>query len=268
MASGRCFTMGCRASLEGRVRRRPEREGRNDRPASNFFWNELTDNKPAWIEDTLHSTSTILVVMDDVADESRLVERLQREPGLVLIGVAASCDDAISMLIRVAPDLVLLDLDLRGGSGLDAARQILQVRPKSRILLTGELDAQDISRARELRIRGVVAKSEGVDKVAAAVRRIADGETCFPKVERRRSDDESPDESIETGAERLSTLTPRELEVLKLIATGLPQKRIAERLSISIKTVDNHRSNLMKKLGIHDRVRLARFAIRERLVDA
>lgn len=117
-------------------------------------------------------------------------------------------------------------------------------------------------------MHGAFPNSEPVNGLPAGVRRVADGVNGFRRVEVGPGDGGSAGESTKTGHEQLSTLTPRELKVLKLIAIGLPQKLIAQRLTISIKTVDNHRSNLMNKLGIHDRVCLARFAIRERLVEA
>lgn len=170
----------------------------------------MPENQPARIEHILPSANTILVVFQEVADESRLIERLKREPGLALIGVTSNPGDAIAKAIQAAPGVVLKDLDFPGGSSLDGASQLVQLRPRPEIIRAKKRDAQDISHTPALRIRSAHQNSAGMNQDRTVLDRGASGVSRVPLPERREVGGHSAVALVETGSKRLSTLTPRE----------------------------------------------------------
>jgi DNA-binding NarL/FixJ family response regulator len=212
----------------------------------------------------------VLVVDDHALLRTTLVERLRREPGLSVVGTANNADQAIERVMECVPDIILLDVDMPGLSSFEAARTIAWMRPESRIIfVSGFFHDRYIEQALEVKARGYVTKIEPPETIIEAVREVAAGGVYFSGDVRSRIVIEPGGTRLaEEATSRASTLTVRELEVLRYIARGLSKKEIANIMHISVKTVDRHSANLMTKLAIHDRVELARFAIREGLAEA
>ena len=199
-----------------------------------------------------------------------ITDWLDREPGLKVVATAASADEAIEQALRWNPDIVLMDIDMPGLVSFGAARHLASLRPESRIIfLSGFTNEPYIEQALEVRAHGYLTKTEPPEILVAAIRRVAGGGTYFSdEIRTRIVTGEGGTKLAAPSASRTSVLTARELEVLRYIAEGLSKKQIARLLHVSIKTVDRHTANLMAKLEIHDRVELARLAIREGLAEA
>ena len=210
-----------------------------------------------------------------LADDHELIGRmlsslLESEDDMQVVGSLSNSDDAIQEAIRLAPDVCVLDIDMPGPSCFDAARTITTRCPNTKIIfLSAYVQDRFIQQALDVGAAGYVSKTESPQTVLKAIRAAAAGDAYFSAdVQERIAIDSSGARLVHAKPTPFSKLTPRELEVLQHIAMGLSKKEIAKKLHISTNTVDNHTNHLMAKLKIHDRVGLARLAIRERLVSA
>jgi len=212
---------------------------------------------------------TVFLVDDHALVRGALSERLEREPDLVVVGAAGTADDAFDPIIAVAPDVVLMDIDMPGVNCFDAARKILTLSPDTRVVfLSGFLNDRYVEQALEVQARGYLSKREPPDTVVSAIREVAAGGAYFSEDVQSRIVVEAQGVRLASALRsRASLLTPRELEIIRYIARGMTKKEIAGVMHISVKTVDRHTVNLMTKLDIHDRVELTRFAIREGLAE-
>ncbi len=216
----------------------------------------------------LNTGIKVLVVDDHALVRGALVECLQRESGIAVVGTAGTAEEAIKLTLEFKPDIILLDINMPGMLCFDAARTITSLAPHTHIVfLSGFLSDSYIEQALAVRARGYIVKRESLDTVVAAVREVAAGGVYFSEEVRARIVVDSRGAKL-AGPPRTvgSTLTTREAEILGYIARGLSKKAIANLMHISVKTVDHHAVKLMKKLAIHDRVELTRYAIREGLV--
>ena len=216
--------------------------------------------------------------MDDpisvlLADDHALVRDMLRhrliEEGMTVVGAAATADEATQLGIALHPDVAVLDIDLPGRSAFDAARSIQQASPSTRVVfLSAFVHDHYIEQALEVEASGYLTKAEPPDAVVRGIQTVVRGATCFSQEVIERVVIEESGARLAGGHARIETLTDRERQVLAYVARGLQQKQIARLAGISLKTVQHHVTHVMDKLGIHDRVELARFAIREGIVEA
>jgi DNA-binding NarL/FixJ family response regulator len=218
----------------------------------------------------MHGEIKILVVDDHALVRGALSERLSREPGFTVVAVASTADEAIEKSVDHQPDVILMDIDMPGLICFDAARTIETTSPASRIIfLSAFLHDWYVEQALAVKARGYLTKREPPETVVLAVREVAAGGAFFSdEVNSRIVVDSAGARLAKKSKSRASTLTAREVEVLRYVAKGLSKKEAASTMHLSVKTVDRHCANLMTKLDIHDRVELARFAIREGLAEA
>jgi DNA-binding NarL/FixJ family response regulator len=189
--------------------------------------------------------------------------------GLVdVLGDAASVEEAVACVLELQPDVVLLDVHMPGGGGLEVIRQVAAKRPAQRFLALSVSDApEDVIAIIRAGARGYVTKTISGTELADAVRRIADGDAVFsPRLAGFVLDAFASLEPVEVDPE-LDQLTAREREVLRHIARGYLYKEIAARLGISTKTVEAHVSAVLRKLQLSSRHELSRWAVQRRLVD-
>ncbi len=215
-------------------------------------------------------TIKILVVDDHALVRDALAEHLRREVWLTVVGTAGNAEEAIDKAIEHSPDLVLMDIDMPGLICFDAAKRIAALRPSTRVIfVSGFLHDTYIAQALEVKAAGYLTKRETPETVVAAIREVASGGAYFSDEVRSRIVVDEHGARLEEpkSKSRVDTLTSREHEILRYLARGLAKKEIASISGIAVKTVDRHCANLMGKLDIHDRVELARFAIREGLAD-
>ena len=212
----------------------------------------------------------VLIVDDHNLVRVALSERLRREPNLLVVGSAGTADEAIEKVIEYEPDVVLMDIDMPGLICFDAAKQISVIKPETRIIfLSAFSHDRYIQQALAVKARGYLTKCESPATVVAAITEVMSGGAYFSEEVRARIVVHKRGALLSYDSRsRASTLTEREVEVLRYVARGLAKKEIARTMHISVKTVDRHSANIMNKLEIHDRVELARFAIREGLAEA
>ena len=207
-----------------------------------------------------------LMVVDDHPIWREGVARDLAEAGHDVVATAADGPAAVRRAAAARPEVVLMDLQLPIGSGVDATRAILAADPSARVLvLSASGEDADVLAAVKAGATGYLLKSAGREELLAAVARTSRGEAVFsPGLaglvlgEFRRLaagpvDDGSP------------TLTEREVEVLRLVAKGLSARQVADRLVLSHRTVQNHVQNTLRKLQLHNRVELTRYAIEQGL---
>jgi DNA-binding NarL/FixJ family response regulator len=218
----------------------------------------------------MSETCSILIVDDHTLMREMLSERVASIPDLEVVGTAENADLAVKEAVRLQPDIILMDIDMPGLHCFDATRSIQARCPNTKIIiLSAFFHDHYIEQALASEAAGYLTKNESVDTIIGAIRAVASGGSHFsPEVRARIVVDSRGARLAQKKRSRVSTLTNRELEVLRYVARGLSQKQVAEIMHLSVKTVHCHCTNLMTKLDIHDRVELTRFAIREGLAEA
>ena len=186
-----------------------------------------------------------------------------------VVGEAGSITDAARLIAETRPDVVLLDVHMPGGGGVEVIREVSTARPDQRFLALSVSDApEDVIAVVRAGARGYVTKTITGPELADAVRRVRDGDAVFsPRLAGFVLDafaDSLPAEEVDP---ELDQLTSREREVLRYIARGYLYKEIAHRLGISAKTVEAHVSSVLRKLQLSNRHELSRWAVARRLVD-
>ena len=189
-----------------------------------------------------------------------------------VVGDAGGVEDATAVLAREHPDVVLLDVHMPDGGGVEVIRRVAEAGPAPRFLALSVSDAaEDVIAVIRAGARGYVTKSISGAELADAVRRVAEGDAVFsPRLAGFVLDAFAPSppaEAVADGDAELDQLTPREREVLRHIARGYMYKEVAARLGISAKTVEAHVSAVLRKLQLSSRHELSRWAVQRRLVD-
>jgi DNA-binding NarL/FixJ family response regulator len=206
-----------------------------------------------------------------LADDHALVRAgiralVQNIEGVEVVGEAVDGREALSAIKRHQPDLVLMDISMAGLNGLEAASRVARDFPNVRvIILSAHSNEEYVCQALRAGASGYLLKDAGTSELDLAIKAVARGETYLsPGVSKHVIADYLRRTGGESGA--LELLTPRQREILQLIAEGQTTKQIANTLHISVKTVETHRTQLMERLDIHDVAGLVRFAVRMGLV--
>lgn len=210
-----------------------------------------------------------------LADDHLIVRQglralLEATSGFEVVAEAADGHQALEAVEREKPDIVLLDLSMPELSGLEALRRIKKGHPKIKVLvLSMHTTSEYVRAALRAGANGYLVKGAGIGDLSEALQTVVDGgQFLSPQVERAALLDLLDGPGARTFVDPLEQLTPREREVLQLIAEGHSNRSIADKLSLSIKTVDGHRTRVMSKLDLHDVTALTRFAIRHGLVSS
>jgi DNA-binding NarL/FixJ family response regulator len=206
-----------------------------------------------------------------IADDHELIRQgvrqvLQAQRDWQVCGEAVNGREAVAMTLVLKPDVLVLDFSLPDLNGLEVTRQVRAGRPETEVLILTMHESTQL--ARELQaagVRGFVFKSDAGRTLVTAIQHLLQHRPYVtgklsPLVRQRFSQPAAP-----VGAAPVGRLTPREREIVRLIAEGRSSKEVAEVLAISVKTVDTHRANLMRKLAIHSVSELVRYALRERI---
>ena len=210
----------------------------------------------------------VLLVDDHDLFRTGLVNLLT-EQGVHVVGEAANGEAALRLVGELAPDVVVMDLNMPGINGVDATREMSATAPRTRVLvLTISADNGDVVDAVMAGACGYLLKDSTIQQLIAGIRAAADGESLIsPQIAskvlqllRAKTAGDGAKEAVTTD------LSDRELEVLKLIAIGKDNAEIAQELFISPKTVKNHISNILMKLQIENRIQAAVFAVRSGIV--
>jgi len=212
---------------------------------------------------------SVLIVDDHQMMRDALVTILERHKDIKIVGQASDGREGAEIAEKLKPDVVTLDVAMPNLNGLDAARHIRRKSASTRIImLTAYEEDLYIQHALEAGVDGYVTKHSAAETLAKAVREVAKGEKAYsPNVKRRIPQYEKSDGGRKLLRRKSDTLTAREIEVLQLIAEGNANKQTADKLGISIKTVEKHRQAVMNKLHIHDTAGLTRYAISAGMVE-
>jgi len=188
------------------------------------------------------------------------------ESDICVAGSAGSGDEFFRLLITTEADIVLLDVILPDMTGIEIARKLKQIRPAMKILaISAENTAETVKELLAIDIEGFISKQSGnIDEIRHAIRAVAAGETYFGK-------------DISTiiyelymskkhNSQEQHNFTDRELEIINLCREGLLGKEIAERLNISLSTVNNHKNNIFRKLGVGTTMEMVQYALKHRII--
>jgi two-component system response regulator NreC len=204
---------------------------------------------------------TIVLADDHVVVRSALRMLLEAEPGFEVVAEAGDADSAARYVLGHKPTVLVLDLNMPGGSGLEAIPQIRERSPNTQIVvLTMQKEAAFAREAMRAGALGYILKDAADEELVRAVRMAAEGQTYLqPELGARMA--------AEPVDERDHGLSEREVEVLRLIALGHTNNEIAEQLYLSVRTIESHRSHIQQKLGLTTRADLVRFALEHDLVE-
>jgi len=211
----------------------------------------------------------VVVVDDQELFRRGLIMLLGVEADIKVVGEAGDGISAAALVASVVPDIVLLDVRMPKRTGLEACIEIKQLVPAARIIMLTVSDEEaDLYEAVKNGASGYLLKDSSIDEVAQAVRVVAEGQSLISPSMAVKLLDEFKEMS-RTDRDQVPTprLTDRELEVLRLVATGLNNREVAKQLFISENTVKNHVRNILEKLQLHSRMEAVMYAVREKLLD-
>lgn len=211
----------------------------------------------------------LLLVDDHAVVRTGLRMLLEGEEEIEIVGEAETASDALNLISQVKPDVILMDIGLPDMSGIDATRRIRQLAPDSAVLaLTIHEDEEYFFQMLDAGASGYVPKRAAPEELLTAIRVTAQGEVyLYPSLAKLLVKDYLTQSVQPKNQATLDGLTPRENEVLTLLADGASNAEIAMQLSISPKTVARHRENIMGKLNLHTRTELVKYAIRKGIIQ-
>lgn len=182
---------------------------------------------------------------------------LDKSEDMDVVAEAGRGDEALDLIRQLVPDVALLDISMPGIDGISVAARITQERLSTRVLILTTYDEPDmIKRAAVAGVRGYVPKERAFELLTDAIRQVASGTSLLHEF------------LPESGYSNPPSVTTRELEILELLSRGLTNRLIAQHLGISIKTVDSHRTNLMRKFDVHSAIELVRYALKTGLLTS
>ena len=210
----------------------------------------------------------ILITDDHTLFRQGIKTLLGAESDLDIVGEAANGAEAVDKVTELRPDLVLMDIGMPGLSSFEATRQIKKVRPDTKVLFLTMYDDEDyLVQCMEVGASGYVLKDSPAQQLLAAIRDVYRGGSYLsPRMLSQLVDDFRSRIKTAHRQPRFATLTAREKEILKLLAEGESVKEIAAGLNLSVKTVEAHKFNLMRKLDIHNKAHLVQYAIQKKII--
>jgi DNA-binding NarL/FixJ family response regulator len=214
---------------------------------------------------------TVLLAEDHTIVREGFRKMLELEADMEVVGEAQDGRQAVALITKLRPAVVLMDIAMPLLNGLEATRQALKAVPGTKVLiLSAHSDDAYVNNATESGAVGFLVKQTSSQDVCRAIREVQKGKTFFSPSISRRQDRLHPESPGRPGLlkKKGAQLTSREMEVLQLIAEGKANKETASELGISMKTVEKHRENLMSKLDIHDTAGLTRYAISAGIIES
>lgn len=207
---------------------------------------------------------TVLLVEDHQSIREVLHDTIRTRLEFKVIE-AGTMEEGLSAALRHQPELAIVDIGLPGANGIELIRRLKREVPKTRVLVFSSMQNLQIARGvMQVGSMGFVEKSEPLSVLRQAIGAVMAGKTWFSLTFNALVREALIHPGVES---HISHLTPREREVLLLVAQSHSSKEVAAKLAVSIKTAENHRTNLMRKLGIHDTAALVRFTFRHGLLD-
>ncbi|MGA2116123.1 MAG: response regulator transcription factor [Bryobacteraceae bacterium] len=210
----------------------------------------------------------VLLTDDHTMFRQGLRTLLGSEPDIEVAGEAANASEAVTLAASLKPDVVLMDIGMNGMSSFEATRLIRKDRPDTRVVFLSMYDDEEyLAECVELGANGYILKDSPADQLVTAIREVHRGGSCLsPRLLSRLVDDFRTQGHDSVRQPRFATLTKREKEILKLLAEGKSVKEIACDFELSVKTVEAHKFNLMRKLDIHNKAQLVQYAIQKKII--
>jgi DNA-binding NarL/FixJ family response regulator len=214
---------------------------------------------------------TVLLAEDHMIVRQGFRKMLELDADLEVVGEAQEGRQAVALVKKLRPSVVLMDIAMPRLNGLEATRQVLKALPATKVLiLSAHNDDAYVKNATACGAVGFLLKQTSAHDVCRAIREVEKGKTFFSPLISRQLDRLNPQSPDRTGLhnKKSARLTSREMEVLQLIAEGKANKETAAELGIGMKTVEKHRGHLMEKLDIHDTAGLTRYAIGAGIIES
>jgi len=211
----------------------------------------------------------ILIADDHTLLRNGIRALLEDEQDMVIVGEANDGREAVRLAAQLKPNVILMDIAMPLLNGLEATRQIKREHPEINVLVLTMYDHEEYFRQMlEVGASGYIIKRAAANELVAAIRAVYNGEAILsPVITRLLLEDYLNRDSFTKEEDDPNALSSRESEVLQLIAEGKTSREIAEILNLSVKTVQSHRTNLMQKLGLHDRGDLIKYAIQKKIIE-
>jgi DNA-binding NarL/FixJ family response regulator len=201
----------------------------------------------------------VLIADDHQLARLGLVTLLQGQPDMEIVGEAADGEEAVRLALLTRPDLILLDVSMPGKDGLAALRELKQTLPEARcIMLTGFDDPKHVLQAVEAGADGFLSKLAVPEELLRAIRAVHQGEAVLDPAAARHLI--SVYQAGPAAVDGVAALTPAEVRVLKLLATGLSNAELATKLGVSVRTITTHVQHILDKLGLQSRLEAALYA--------
>jgi DNA-binding NarL/FixJ family response regulator len=216
------------------------------------------------------NTVRILIVDDHDIIRRGLKQLLTARPGWEVCGEAKTGREGVALAEQMKPEIVVMDISMPELNGLEAARRIHKLLPKTSILiLTLHFSDQLVREIVEAGARAYILKSDADRDLVSAVEALANHQTFFtPRAAEILLDGFSRKNSVDSRALTRNRLTSREREIVQLLAEGKSSKEVAATLGISVKTAETHRANIMRKLEVHSVSEVVRYAVKNQIIDA
>ena len=210
----------------------------------------------------------ILLIDDHTLFRQGIRTLLSAEPDMEVAGEAANAADAVAMAEQVHPDIVLMDIGMAGLSSFEATRLIRKDHPETRVIFLSMYDDEDyLAECMEMGASGYILNESPSDQLLTAIREVSRGGSYLsPRLLTRLVDDFREQGRGAVRQPRFGTLTKRERETLKMLAEGRSVKEIATSFDLTVKTVEAHKFNLMRKLDIHNKAQLVQYAIQKKII--
>ena len=214
------------------------------------------------------SNIRVLLVDDHALFREGIHSMLAAEPDIEIAGEAANASEATELAAHTRPDVVLMDIGMPGPSSFEAARQIRKNRPETRVIFLSMYDDDEyVSECVRVGASGYILKESPSIQLLTAIREVHRGGSYLsPRLLSRLVDDIRVTGRAPLRQPRFDALTKREVEVLKMLAEGASVKEIASEFDLSVKTIEAHKFNLMRKLGIHNKAQLVQYAIQKKII--
>jgi DNA-binding NarL/FixJ family response regulator len=211
----------------------------------------------------------VLLTDDHMLFRQGIRTLIAAEPDLEVVGEAANASDAVAMAPDVRPDIVLMDIGMQGMSSFEATRLLRKDRPETKVIFLSMYDDEDyLSECMSMGASGYILKDSPAEQLLTALREVHRGGSYLsPRLLTRLVDDfRNNGQAGMVRPPRFGTLTKREREILKMLAEGRSVKEIAGNFDLSVKTIEAHKFNLMRKLDIHNKAQLVQYAIQKKII--
>ena len=204
----------------------------------------------------------VLIVDDHPVVRYGLLQMLSNEPDLEVCGEAASAQEALALVDQRKPDVAIVDISLKGTNGIELVKQIHAMRPEARILVSSMHDEKLFAeRALRAGANGYINKQVAITEMVGAIRRVLSGKVYLSAPMTERMVERAARVDSDASRSVIQRLSDRELEVFSLLGDGLSTREVAQRLNLSVKTIETHRAQIKRKLGLRNSTELIQRAV-------